>query len=399
MDAYIYDAVRTPRGSARSDGSLTTVKPIQLISMLIAEVTKRNNLDKDFIEDIILGCVTQTNEQGANIGKIAALWAGLPDTVSGTTVNKFCASGLEATAIAALKTHAATEEVVLAGGVESVSRVPMFSDKGAWFADDEVRRKTGFVQMGVSADLIATLEGFSRTELDEYAQASQERSQVATENNYFNNSLIPIKSEDGSVLLDHDELIRKDSSLEKLAELSPSFEKFGVGDAEEEIYKTFEMLEKITYKHHPGNSPSLADGASLLVIGNKASGDKLQMQPKAKIISVASAAANRFLLTGGQVAAQKVLKQANLSVKDIDLFEYNEAFSATVLKFIKDMNIDPTLINVNGGAIAMGHALGATGGMLVMTLIDELERRDLKRGLVAVSGGGGIGTALIVERI
>ncbi|WP_100402888.1 acetyl-CoA C-acetyltransferase [Bacillus sp. FJAT-42315] len=399
MDAYIYEAIRTPRGMAKKEGSLASVKPIKLVSQLLAAMENHHSFDKALVEDLILGCVTQVNDQGANIAKISALYAEWPESISGVTINRFCASGLDAVGMAALKTHSRMENVVLAGGVESVSRVPMFADKGAWFVDEEVRVQTGFVQMGISADIIASLEGFSRSQLDEYAVQSQERAAAARRNNRFSRSLVPVYDDEKNLLLDHDELIRENSSTETLSKLTPSFIKFGVGEAEDKIYRAFPELNKIEYLHHAGNSPSLADGASLLLVGNKEAAHSLEMKPRARIIGAVNAAASPYLLTGGQTATEKVLEKTKLSVEDIDLFEYNEAFAATVLKYIRDLNIDVEKINVNGGAISMGHALGATGGMLVATMLDELERQEKKRGLIAVSGGGGTGTALIIERI
>lgn len=399
MDAYIYDAIRTPRGSARKSGSLTAIQPIKLVSNLLDALSERHTFDKEVVEDLVLGCVTQVKNQGANIAKIAALYAGWPTSMSGTTVNRFCASGLDATGMAAMKVHSAMEDVVIAGGVESVSRVPMFGDEGAWFADDHVRQKTNFVQMGISADIMATLEGFSREELDEYAVQSQERAAYARENGYFSNAIIPVKNDEGEIVLQQDELIRADSTVELLGKLEPSFVRIGLGEAEQKIYEAFPQIEKVTYLHHAGNSPSLADGASLLLIGNKKAENLLGIKPRARILASANASANPFLLTGGQEAAKKVLVKSGLRVGDIDLFEYNEAFAAAPLKFMKDFKISRDQLNVNGGAISMGHALGATGGMLVATMLEELERRGQKRGLIAVSGGGGIGTALIIERM
>lgn len=396
--AYIYEAIRTPRGAGKESGALASIPPIQLVSALILELQERHSFDQALIEDFVLGCVTQVNDQGADLAKISAIYAGLPKTVGGVTINRFCASGLDAVGMAAAKVQAGFEQVVLAGGVESVSRVPMLSDKGAWFADPDVSKKTGFVQMGVSADIIASLDGFTRQELDEYAVQSQERASYAREHGYFDSSIVPIYGGDGTLLLDQDELIRV-STVEGLAELTPSFIKWGVGSAEAQIHEAFPALEKIEYMHHPGNSPSLADGAALLVVANEQGGATLGMKPRARIVGVANTSASPYLLTGGQAASRKVLKQTNLNFDDMDLIEYNEAFAATVLKFIRDEEIDPAKINVNGGAISMGHALGGTGGMLLATILDELDRIDGKYGLVAISGGGGVGTAIIVERV
>lgn len=397
-NAYIYEAIRTPRGAGRESGALASVPPIQLISTLIHELEERHSFDKSLIEDFVLGCVTQVKDQGADLAKISAIYAGLPETVGGVTINRFCASGLDAVGLAAAKVQAGFEQVVLAGGVESVSRVPMLSDEGAWFADPDVSKKTGFVQMGVSADIIASLEGFTREELDEYAVKSQARAAYASAHGYFDSSIVPIHDEEGALLLDKDELIRE-STVQGLAELKPSFIKWGVGPAEKQIYEAFPALEKIEHMHHPGNSPSLADGAALLIVANEQASESLGMKPRARIVGVANTSANQYLLTGGQAASQKVLEQTDLSFDDMDLIEYNEAFAATVLKFIRDEGIDPAKINVNGGAISMGHALGGTGGMLLATILDELDRTEGKYGLVAISGGGGIGTAIIVERV
>ncbi|PIC89115.1 acetyl-CoA C-acyltransferase [Sporosarcina sp. P21c] len=396
--AYIYDAIRTPRGAGKESGALASVPPIQLISTLIHALGERHSFDKALIEDFVLGCVTQVKDQGADLAKISALYARLPETVGGVTINRFCASGLDAVGMAAAKVQAGFEQVVLAGGVESVSRVPMLSDKGAWFSDPDVSKKTGFVQMGVSADIIASLEGFTREELDEYAVQSQERAAYARDYGYFNSSIVPVYDEEGTLLLANDELIRE-STVDSLAGLTPSFIKWGVGPAEEQIYEAFPKLEAIEHMHHPGNSPSLADGAALLVVANEKSGEALGMKPRARIVGVANTSASPYLLTGGQAASHKVLAQTGLSFNDMDLIEYNEAFAATVLKLIRDEKIDSTKINVNGGAISMGHALGGTGGMLLATILDELDRIDGKYGLVAISGGGGVGTAIVVERI
>lgn len=399
MTAYIYDAIRTPRGAGKESGSLAQIKPIQLVSILIQALIERHQVDDSIIEDLVLGCVTQTNEQGADLAKIASLYAGLTETVSGVTINRFCASGLDAVAMAAAKVSVGYDDIVLAGGVESVSRVPMMSDKGAWFADAEVSKATGFVQMGVSADIIASLEGYSREELDQYAVMSQERALEAREQGRFSPSIIPVKDAEGNEVLAQDELMREGVTVESLQKLTPSFLKYGVGPAENKIYEAFPTLKSIEHVHHPGNSPALADGASLLLIGNENSKSKLNMKPRAKILNVANTASSPYLLTGGQAATEKVLKKSNLTVNDIDLFEYNESFSATVLKYSKDLNIGMDKLNVNGGAISMGHALGGTGGMLLATILDELERQNKQRGLIAISGGAGTGTAMIIERI
>ncbi|WP_211274933.1 acetyl-CoA C-acyltransferase [Bacillus marinisedimentorum] len=399
MDAYIYDAVRTPRGAAKKTGSLAAVEPISLVTQLLAALEKRNQLEKQSVEDIVLGCVTQVKEQGANIAKIASLMAEWPESTAGITVNRFCTSALDAVSMAAMKVHSGSEDIVVGGGVESLTRVRMFSDEGAWYADPEVRKKTNFVQMGVSADLIATLEGFERTQLDEYGAMSHERATFARNHQYFSRSLVPVYHAGNQLALDHDELIRDHATTDSLAKLEPSFKAFGAGEAEEAIFTAFPELKEINYLHHPGNSPSLADGASLVLVGNKHAESALGLRPRARIAAVTTASTNPLLLTGGQAATEKILAKTGFSVNDIDLFEYNESFAATVLKYMRDLEIDPDKINVNGGVIAMGHAMGATGSILTTILLEELERRDLFRGLVAVSGGGGVGTAMIIERV
>ncbi|PWA09423.1 acetyl-CoA C-acyltransferase [Pueribacillus theae] len=400
MDAYIYDAVRTPRGAARKTGALVSITPINLLSQLFSSLHKRQQWDQELVEDIVLGCVTQVNDQGANIAKIAAIAANLPESIAGITVNRFCSSALDAVGIAAQKTNAGSEHIVLAGGIESISRVPMFADNGAWYRDPEVSKKTNFIQMGVSADIIATLEKFERQQLDEYAIQSHERAAFARRNQYFSNSIVPIYDTENNIVLENDELIRENSTVGSLAQLVPVFGKVGAGLAEEAIYRDFPQLDgKINHLHHPGNSPSLADGASLLLIGNKQAEEKLGIRPRARIVAVTSASTNPLLLTGGQTATEKILAKTDFSVDDIDLFEYNESFAATVLKYMRDLGINENKLNVNGGVIATGHAMGATGGMLIITLLDELERKNLQRGLVAISGGGGVGTAMIIERV
>jgi acetyl-CoA C-acetyltransferase len=398
MNAYILDAVRTPRGAAKKSGALRDVKPIELLAQLLAALQERNQLETSRVDDIVLGCVTQINEQGANLAKIASLYAGWHESVSGVTLNRFCASGLDAVGYAALKIHAGMDQLVVAGGVESVSRTPMFADEGAWFADPEVSEAVRFVHMVISADIMASLERFEREELDHLAMQSHLRAARAERESLFTQSRIPVRARDGSVLLDRDELIREDTSMEKLSQLEPSARKIGMGNAKEWTQARYSNLAEVVHLHHSGNSPSLADGASLLLIGNEKMARTENLRPRARIIAIANTASDPLLLTGGQKATEKVLAQAGLQASEIDLFEVNEAFAATVLKYQRDLKIDPDKINPYGGAIAMGHALGATGGMLVTTLLDALEHRGLKRGLIAISGGAGVGTAMIIER-
>ncbi|WP_312470286.1 acetyl-CoA C-acyltransferase [Neobacillus sp.] len=399
MEAFIFDTVRTPRGAAKKSGSLLEVNPINYVSQLFHALETRNELSLAEVKDIILGCVTQVREQGANIAKVAALYTGLPSTIPGITVNRYCASGLDAVLIAAAKVKAGMDDLVIAGGVESSSRVPMFSDDGSWFSDPEVREKTNFLHMGVSADIMASLSGMNREELDQYAYESHERAQNAYKQGFFNCSLITVLDQNHQPLLEKDELVRPDISMSKLATIQPSFSEKHVRELKEAIKQHFPQLGDINHVHHAGNSPSLADGASLAIIGSREKGEELGLTPRARIVASANEADHPFLLGGGQKAAEVVLKKSGLNIEDIDLFEFNEAFAATVLKFQRDFEIGRNKLNPNGGVIAMGHALGATGGMLICTLLDELERRNKKRGLVAISGGAGIGTALIIERV
>ncbi|HJH13501.1 MAG TPA: acetyl-CoA C-acetyltransferase [Brevibacterium ravenspurgense] len=400
-DAYIYDAVRTPRGKNRG-GALHGTKPIDLVTGLIDAVLERNpQADPKEIDDIVLGVVTPVDEQGAVIARTAAIAAGLPDTVAGVQLNRFCASGLEAVNTAAQKTSAGWDQLVLAGGVESMSRVPMGADGGAWAEDPQTAYHSYFAPQGIGADLIATTEGFSREDCDEYAVESQKRAENAWQNGYFDKSIVPVKDMNGFTVLAEDEHRRPGTTVDDLAKLKPSFTKLGeeVGFDAVALQK-YAHIEKIEHVHHGGNSSGIVDGAALTLVGNKAIGDKLGMKPRARIVATAVTGSDpTIMLTGPTPATEKVLKTAGLKVEDIDLFELNEAFAAVVLKWMKDLNIPHDKVNVNGGAIAMGHPLGATGAMILGTLLDELERRDLKRGLATLCIGGGMGIATIIERV
>lgn len=400
-DAYIYDAVRTPRGKNRG-GALHGTKPIDLVTGLIDAVLERNpEADPKEIDDIVLGVVTPVDEQGAVIARTAAIAAGLPDTVAGVQLNRFCASGLEAVNTAAQKTSAGWDQLVLAGGVESMSRVPMGADGGAWAEDPQTAYHSYFAPQGIGADLIATTEGFSREDCDEYAVESQKRAENAWQNGYFDKSIVPVKDMNGFTVLAEDEHRRPGTTVDDLAKLKPSFTKLGeeVGFDAVALQK-YAHIEKIDHVHHGGNSSGIVDGAALTLVGNKAIGDKLGMKPRARIVATAVTGSDpTIMLTGPTPATEKVLKTAGLKVEDIDLFELNEAFAAVVLKWMKDLNIPHDKVNVNGGAIAMGHPLGATGAMILGTLLDELERRDLKRGLATLCIGGGMGIATIIERV
>ncbi|HET8583830.1 MAG TPA: acetyl-CoA C-acetyltransferase [Jatrophihabitans sp.] len=401
-EAFVFDAIRTPRGRGKDTGSLHGTKPVSLVVGLLDEVRKRNpGLDPANVEDVILGCVSPIGEQGANIARTAALAAGYETSGPGYQLNRFCASGLEAVNTAAAKVRSGWQDLIFAGGVESMSRVPMGSDGGAWAQDPETAYETGFVPQGVGADLIATIEGFSRTDVDAFAAESQLRAAKAIADGAFANSVIPVVDINGQVVLDHDEFPRAGTTVETLAGLKPSFaavaEMGGFGAV---ALQKYHWVEKINHVHTPGNSSGIVDGASLVVIGSEQAGRDNGLTPRARIVSVGVVGSEpTIMLTGPGPSAQKALAKAGLTVDDIDLFEVNEAFAAVVLKFMKDLNVPHEKVNVNGGAIALGHPLGATGAMILGTLVDELERRDLHRGLTTLCIGGGMGVATIVERI
>jgi acetyl-CoA C-acetyltransferase len=401
-DAYIYDAIRTPRGRGKASGSLYEVKPISLVVGLIDEVRRRfPELDPATIDDIVLGVVSPIGDQGGDIAKTAAIAAGLPETVAGVQLNRFCASGLEAVNQAALRVRSGMEELLLAGGVEAMSRVPMGSDGGAWAMDPDTSYQTGFVPQGIGADLIATLDGFSRTDVDTYAVESQTRAAKAWANGYFARSVVPVRDRNGLTVLDRDEHVRANSTLEAMGSLKPSFATIGdQGGFDAVALQKYHWVEKINHVHHAGNSSGIVDGAALCLIGTEAAGKAAGLRPRARIVSTAVSGSDpTIMLTGPAPATRKALAKAGLTVDDIDLFELNEAFAAVVLHWMKDMGIPHEKTNVNGGAIAMGHPLGATGAMILGTLLDELERRDLRRGLATLCVGGGMGIATIIERV
>jgi acetyl-CoA C-acetyltransferase len=400
--AFVYDAIRTPRGKGKKNGSLHEVKPVDLVVGLLDEVRKRNpGLDLDRIDDVVLGCVTPIGDQGGDIAKTAALAAGYPETVGGVQLNRFCASGLDAVNQAAARVRSGFEDLILAGGVESMSRVPMGSDGGAWASDPATAFKTSFVPQGIGADLIATLEGFSREDVDAFAAESQARAAKAQANGYFDGSVIPVKDLNGITILDKDEFIRPGTTVESLASLKPSFAAIGdQGGFDSVALEKYHWVEAINHVHHAGNSSGIVDGASLVVIGNEQVGTDFGLEPRARIIATAVSGADpTIMLTGPAPASRKALAKAGLEVDDIDLFEMNEAFAAVAMRFMKDLGLSADKVNVNGGAIAMGHPLGATGAMILGTLIDELERRDQRYGLATLCVGGGMGIATIVERI
>jgi acetyl-CoA C-acetyltransferase len=401
-DALVFDAIRTPRGKGKSNGSLHTTKPVDLVVGLMHEMLSRNaDLDPKRVDDVVLGCVTPVGDQGADIAKTAAIKAGLPDTVAGVQLNRFCASGLEAVNIAAQKVASGWEDLVFAGGVESMSRVPMGTDGGAWAMDPETAYDTSFVPQGISADLIATVEEFTREDVDAYAVRSQERAAAAQAEGRFRDSVVPVRDINDTVVLDHDEFIRPGTTVETLGKLKPSFAVMGdMGGFDAVALQKYHWIERIDHVHTPGNSSGIVDGASLLAIGNEQTGDELGLRPRARILATAvSGAEPTIMLTGPAPASKKALAKAGLTVEDLDLVEINEAFAAVVLRFVRDMNLDMEKVNVNGGAIAMGHPLGATGGMILGTLIDELHRTGGRYGLATLCVGGGMGIATVVEAI
>ena len=398
----MYDHLRTPRGKGKAAGSLHEVKPVDLVVGLIDELRTRNPaLDPDRIDDVVLGVVSPIGDQGGDIAKTAALKAGLPETTAGVQLNRFCASGLEAVNQAASRVRGGFEDLIVAGGVESMSRVPMGSDGGAWASDPATALTTGFVPQGIGADLIATLGGWSREDVDAYAAESHHRAAKAWANGYFSGSVIPVKDINGLPVLEHDELIRPGTSVEGLAGLKPSFASIGADAGFDDVaLEKYHWVEKINHVHHAGNSSGIVDGSALMAIGSEQVGEDLGLTPRARIVGAAVSGADpTIMLTGPAPAARKALAKAGLEVSDIELFEINEAFAAVAMRFMRDLDIDAEITNVNGGAIAMGHPLGATGAMILGTLIDELERRDLRRGLATLCVGGGMGIATIVELV
>ncbi|MFV9455579.1 acetyl-CoA C-acetyltransferase [Rhodococcus sp. NM-2] len=401
-EAFIYDAIRTPRGRGKATGSLHGTKPVSLVVGLIDELRTRNpSLDPATIEDVVLGVVSPVGDQGSCIARTAALAAGLPVTVAGFQLNRFCASGLEAVNIATQKVRSGFEQLVIGGGVESMSRVPMGSDGGAWALDPATNFATYFVPQGIGADLIATIEGFSREDVDSYALRSQELAAKAWSGGYFAKSVIPVRDQNGVIVLDHDEHMRPDSTLEGLGKLKPSFAAAGeLGGFDAVAQQKYHNVEKIHHVHHGGNSSGIVDGAALVLIGSEQAGADLGLTPRARVVATATSGADpTIMLTGPTPATQKLLAHTGLTVDDIDLFEINEAFASVVLKFQKDLQIPDEKLNVNGGAIAMGHPLGATGAMIVGTMVDELERRDARRAVITLCIGGGMGVATLIERV
>ena len=400
-DAYIFDAVRTPRGRGKPDGCLHEVTPIDLLTQTLTALRERNDLDTTKLDDVVMGCVMPVGEQGADIARVAAINAGFAETVPGQQLNRFCASGLEAVNNAAAQVMSGQAELAIGGGVESMSRVPMGSDGGAWATDPQVAYDTYFVPQGISADLIASKYGFSRTDVDSYAVESQRRAAHAWDSGYFDKSVIAVRDRLGNTLLDRDEHMRPGTTVEALSELKASFivpgQQFGFDAVALQRYPEVENIEHV---HHGGNSSGIVDGAAAILVGSKQMGEHLGLTPRARIVAFASIGTEpTIMLTGPGPSAEKALDKARMSKSDIDLFELNEAFASVVLRYMQYMDIDHDQINVNGGAIAMGHPLGATGAMVLGTALDEIERRDVNTALVNLCIGAGMGTATIIERV
>ena len=399
-EAFVYDAIRTPRGKGKKDGSLHEVKPVNLLSGLLSELQRRNDLDTAAVDDVVMGVVSPIGEQGSVLPKVAALKAGWDWRCAGVQLNRFCASGLEAVNMAAMKVKSGWEDLVVAGGVESMSRVPIGSDGGAWAQDPETNSATLFVPQGIGADLIATLNGFSRQDVDAFALESQKRAAAARAAGHFDRSVVPVKDKMGLTILEKDEFIKPGTTMEGLAGLKPAFEQLGAMGFDAVALQRYPQVERIHHVHHAGNSSGIVDGAAAILIGSEAAGKTHGFTPRARIVSVALSGADpTIMLTGPMPAARKALAKAGLSIDQIDLFEVNEAFAAVPMKFMQEMGVPHEKVNVNGGAIAMGHPLGATGAMILNTLIDELHRTGQRYGLATLCVGGGMGIATIVERV
>jgi len=400
-DAYIYDHVRSPRGRGKQGGSLNSITPMNLTVQVLQALRERNQLDTSLLDDVILGCVTPIGEQGANIARVAAIMADYAETVPGKQINRFCASGLEAVNSAASQVMSGQSDAVIGGGVECMSRVPMGSDGGAMAVDPQTAYKTHFVPQGISADLIATLHGFSREDVDGYAVASQHRAAKAWADGRFSKSVVPIRNHVGDVVLDHDETVRGDASMESLASLNPAFAMMGDQAGFDDVaIQKYPEVEAINHVHTAGNSSGIVDGAAAVLIGNREVGERMGLKPRARIRAFASIGTEpTIMLTGPAPSSLKALQRAGMDKSDIDLWELNEAFASVVLLYMKLLEVPHDKINVNGGAIAMGHPLGATGAIVLGTLLDEMERRDLNTGLVTLCIGAGMGTATIIERV
>lgn len=398
--AYIYDAVRTPRSKGKKDGSLHEVKPIDLGAGLLKGLQCRHDLDTSYVDDVIMGCVGPVGEQGSDVAKMIVQRANWDESVPGVQLDRFCASGLEAVNFAAQKIASGWEDLVVAGGVESMSRVPMGSNGGAMASDPSFQFDTSFVPQGIGADVIANLDGYSREDVDAFALESQRRATHARDNGYFNRSVLPVKDSNGLTILERDDFIKPNSTMEGLDKLKPSFDMMGSIGFDDIILRKYNTLLRVEHVHTPGNSSGIVDGASAVLIGSEKAGKDLGLTPRGRIVSTAVlSTCPIIMLAGPGPAAKKALEKAGLKASDIDLWEINEAFASVAMRYMKDLDISHEITNVNGGAIAMGHPLGATGGMLVSTMLDELERRNLKRAMLSLCVGGGMGIATIIERV
>ncbi len=399
-DAYIYDAVRTPRGKGKKDGSLHQATPVWLIQTLLRALQTRNHLDTSLVDDVVLGCVTPVGEQGADVARTAVLAADWAESVAGVTLSRFCASGSEAVNLAAAKVMSGMEDMVVAGGIESMSRWAMGSDGGAWVMDPSINSKLSFIPQGVSADLIATLEGFSRHDVDAYAVESQRRAAAAQAAGRFGKSIVPVRDLNGLMMLDRDETVRGEATVEGLGKLDPSFAMMGAMGFDATALAKYTTVEKINHVHHAGNSSGIVDGSALMLIGSAEAGKKAGLKPRARIRSCAVIGSEpTIMLTGTTPACHKALRKAGMSAADIDLFEINEAFAVVPMKTSRDLGVSLDRVNVNGGSIAMGHPLGATGALILGVLLDELERQNKNTGLATLCVGAGMGIATIIERV
>jgi acetyl-CoA C-acetyltransferase len=399
-EAYIYDAVRTPRGKGKKSGSLHEITALSLATQVLQAIRDRNELDTSKVDDVVLGCVSPVGEQGADIARVAVLNADYAETTAGVQVDRFCASGLEACNMAASKVMTGEADMAIGGGVESMSRVPMGASGGAWSSDPQVALKTYFAPQGIGADTIATKYGFSRDDVDAFAVESQKRAATAWKEGRFAKSIVPVEDQMGGIQLAHDEHMRPDADMQSLAALNPSFAGMGAMGFDEVIKQRYPELEAINHVHHAGNSSGIVDGASAVLFGSKEMGEKFGLKPRARIRAMASIGSEPgIMLTGPTYVSQKVLKKAGMEASDIDLYELNEAFASVVLLMMQNLNIPHEKMNVNGGAIAMGHPLGATGGMILGTMVDELERSGKETALVTLCVGAGMGTATIIERV
>ena len=399
-DAYIFDAVRTPRGKGKKDGSLHEITALSLATQVLENLRDRNNLDTSLVDDVVLGCVAPVGEQGSDIARTAVLTADYAESVAGVQINRFCASGLEAVNMAAAKVISGEANLAIGGGVESMSRVPMGSDGGAWPTDPSSAFKTYFTPQGISADLIATLYGFSRDDVDAYAVESQKRAAASWADGRFKKSVIGVKDQLGLTILDHDETVRGSTTMQTLASLNASFQGMGEMAFDAVAQQRYPQVEKVNHVHHAGNSSGIVDGAAGVLIGTKEMGEALGLKARARIKGAASIGSEpSIMLTGPSLVTEKLLKKLKMEVSDIDLYELNEAFAAVVLRMMQALNIPHDKMNVNGGAIAMGHPLGATGAMLVSTMLDELERSDKETALITLCVGAGMGTATVIERV